>query len=743
MMSLLLVFIPVAVIVLLSLILARIKYVKSTLSHQQKINNITQCVLLNRLQINKRQAYLDSYNLNTHNLKEVLVPQPFVFCSYQYAQLMKTIVSIFILLSFSCQLSGYAQVVREDIANLKTDLSQAPKDTTRVNLLNKITSHYNVIALDSAKAFAVEGLQLADRLNYSQGQWELRNVLGNYYERKTAYDSALVYYNEALKIIDSLNSVKGRAVVLNNKANVFIRQGNYNTALELMFAALEAEQTLENQNGIAQAYNNIGVIYYYSQNFDKATTYLVKGLEVQESLGNLDGLINGYNNVGAIKDYQQKYHEAIESYQKALRISQSIGDIKEEASQLSNIALAQIKLNKLQEAENTIKTAISLREKAGDQNGKAQSFITFARVLEAQNKYDLANEYLTKGLNTAKEHHILLLQREALSGLASVASSTNKFKLANTYLEQLVAVKDSIVNKDNATAMAEMEAKYQTQQKENQILKQRAQLAEATLANKKKTTLFYSALGLAIVLGLIGYLVYSQQRLKNRQLQKEAQLTAALAKIETQNKLQEQRLRISRDLHDNIGAQLTFIISSLDNLKYGFKDIKLELLERLNGISRFTGQTIYELRDTIWAMNKEQIQFDDLKARITNFIDSAKSATDQVRFSFTVDKQVPDNYAFSSVAGMNIYRIIQEGVNNSLKYANATKISVHFAQDNSGFKLNIEDDGIGFNMNKTELGNGINNIKKRCRELGGEVQFISNKETGTSIRVAIPKNTQT
>ena len=78
-----------------------------------------------------------------------------------------------------------------------------------------------------------------------------------------------------------------------------------------------------------------------------------------------------------------------------------------------------------------------------------------------------------------------------------------------------------------------------------------------------------------------------------------------MAKIETQNKLQEQRLRISRDLHDNIGAQLTFIISSIDNLKFGFTDISEKLGSKLSNISSFTQQTIYELRDTIWAMNKE------------------------------------------------------------------------------------------------------------------------------------------
>ncbi|HCY83071.1 MAG TPA: two-component sensor histidine kinase, partial [Xanthomarina gelatinilytica] len=105
-------------------------------------------------------------------------------------------------------------------------------------------------------------------------------------------------------------------------------------------------------------------------------------------------------------------------------------------------------------------------------------------------------------------------------------------------------------------------------------------------------------------------------------LKKETELKEALIKIETQNKLQDQRLRISRDLHDNIGAQLTFIISSLDNLKYGFK-LPDNLNDKLKYISEFTSSTIYELRDTIWAMNKSEISFEDLQSRISNFIEKA------------------------------------------------------------------------------------------------------------------------
>ena len=261
-------------------------------------------------------------------------------------------------------------------------------------------------------------------------------------------------------------------------------------------------------------------------------------------------------------------------------------------------------------------------------------------------------------------------------------------------------------------------------------------LAEKELDLSKKNIYILGLGALAVVLGLLGYLFYNQQKLKNRQLQKENQLKDALLKIETQSKLQEQRLRISRDLHDNIGAQLTFIISSLDNLRYGFK-IPEKLGNKLKGISEFTTTTIHELRDTIWAMNKDKITFEDLQIRISNFIDQANLAAQNIKFSFNVDTSLDDDIAFTSVKGMNIYRIIQEAINNALKYAEATYINVDISEENNKMIVRIKDNGKGFDENSVKLGNGLNNMKKRAEDIKAQLSIQSVVGEGTDIRLQI------
>lgn len=634
-----------------------------------------------------------------------------------------------------------AQETLPNIDSALAVLKSAPKDTAQAIRYQKIGGHYNVTQLDSAPAFFRKGWRLSQELKYRKGEWINLNGLGNYHERKTQYDSAMYYYNKALKIVEETQSTKGFAIVLNNVATIHIRRGAYETALQFMFDALKAEEALNNRNGIAQAYNNIGVVYYYTQDFDKTTFYLTKALEIQEELGTYDGLINGYNNIGAIYIYQEKYEEAIKAYQKGLDFAKKIGDRKMEATQLSNMALAFSNKKDFTKAERIFNEAVSLRKEIKDYNGWAYSYQAFGQMYLEQKNFPKAKYYLDEALKIAREKGIKLVEKESLAVLVEYAEAQKDYQNANAYLYEYLAVKDSILNEEKTKAITEMETKYETEKKERDLAETRASLAEKDLEVKQKNILMYGGFGLALVLGLLGYLFYNQQKLKNRQLQKEGELKTALTRIETQNKLQEQRLRISRDLHDNIGSQLTFIISSLDNVKYGFPDLQEKLSEKLSGISNFTTQTIYELRDTIWAMNKNDITFEDLQARITNFINQAKIAASTTQFEFHIDHSLDHEQKFTSIQGMNMYRIIQEAVNNAIKYASASKVQVSVEETDEYFQISILDDGKGFDRESVPLGNGLNNMAKRARDIGAELSVASEKGKGTTLNLRIPKNT--
>jgi len=205
-----------------------------------------------------------------------------------------------------------------------------------------------------------------------------------------------------------------------------------------------------------------------------------------------------------------------------------------------------------------------------------------------------------------------------------------------------------------------------------------------------------------------------------------------------QNKIYNQRLKISRDLHDNIGSQLTFIISSIDNLKFITKNSDEIVKKKLSEINQFTNNTISQLRDTIWAMNKNEISFEDFQGRVLAFIEKAKTATHGIKFN--LNSTISSPIFFSSIKGINIFRVIQEAINNAIKYANASEITINIYETNNKLIIEIKDNGIGFNLNTVELGNGLENMQHRIEEINEEITIYSKLNKGTSITISCLKN---
>jgi signal transduction histidine kinase len=203
-------------------------------------------------------------------------------------------------------------------------------------------------------------------------------------------------------------------------------------------------------------------------------------------------------------------------------------------------------------------------------------------------------------------------------------------------------------------------------------------------------------------------------------------------------KIYTQRIKISRDLHDNIGSQLTFIKSSIDNLKYLTKKTDIKLINKLNYISLFSSNTINQLRDTVWAINKKDISVLDLCNRIQTLIEKTKVASETMQFNLKCN--IDDDIIFSSIKGVNIFRVIQESVNNALKYAEATSIDVNLNEgSDDSIIIIIKDNGKGFDINKIELGNGLSNMQRRIAEIDGKIFIESEINKGTNIQILVSK----
>lgn len=649
----------------------------------------------------------------------------------------KLLLPIMVLL---INLHGFSQSPLKIIDSLKVELSKSPSDSVRVKTYSDLCWYYRTISTDSAFAYGNLALKLSKETKNVVGEAQAHNDIGIIHYGLADYNQAMEQYNRALKIRKKLNDTLGLASLYNKIGLCYQNTFQLDSAIAYNTKALEIYEEKNDFKHANVLKGNIANIYRGLKQYDKALKVHLEIAETAKQIEDYPLVVRSYNNIANAYLHMQDTVNSVKYFKQGIDLAKTNNLDLELGALYNNYGSLLSSTGQMQTAiENTLKSLL-LRRKINDNLGIASSSLNLGDLYLRTGDYKTAKKYLDEGLKLAEQYRANELLMNGYHNLSYYYAFDKNIDSLKFYQNKYKQIEDSIFNNRITKEVAEVQEKYHANEREKEILTQRAELAEKERDISQKNNFILGLVGLAMVLSLLGFLLYNQQKLKHKQLKKESELKEALVKIETQNKLQEQRLHISRDLHDNIGAQLTFIISSVDNLKYGFK-LPDNLNDKLKYISDFASSTIYELRDTIWAMNKNEITFEDLQSRISNFIEKANKSSNGISFNFNVNQELKNNKMFTSVQGMNIYRIIQEAINNSLKYANPTQIDVDFSIKDTVYEMTITDNGSGFNLEQIEFGNGLNNMKKRAHELDAEFEIITALNTGTIIRVYKKINT--
>jgi signal transduction histidine kinase/tetratricopeptide (TPR) repeat protein len=638
---------------------------------------------------------------------------------------MKKILFLSLLLMTNFVFSQNAQ----DIINrLKKDLLTNPDDKKKATIYSDLTWYYSNISIDSSFFYGEKALFESKKINDSTIIAQVYSDIAMLYYKKSDYQKSNENYLKAYTIRKARNDVKGMAKINANLGNIYQVQGKLKLAMQTYLNAYEYFSKINDLKQLSIIKGNIGALYYELKDYSKALKYINEVITYSEENNLKEPLCRNYLTKGNILLSMNDTIASVKAYNKSLFFCNEVGDLFTISKSNNNLAIIKQAQNKTEDSKKLFAKVAEQRKTFNSDGAYNKNRLNEAYTLLKENKFEEAKNILLEINNFFIEKKLDFELSNSYKYLVPIYARLNKPDSVIHYQSLYEQSIEKATKLATVKETAELETKYQTEKKEKQIIKQQADA-------KQKNTYLVSLSILVVFLGLIGYLVYRQQKLKNVQQEQEFKLKSAISKIETQNKLQEQRLSISRDLHDNIGAQLTFIISSVDSVKYGFDITNEKLDNKLTHISSFARETILELRDTIWAMNSNEISFEDLEGRIHNFIEKAKEAKQEITFSFYVDTDLKTK-KLSSVEGMNVYRTIQEAINNSLKYAKATSIKIEVVKENSQTKIIISDDGIGFNETEINYGNGLNNMKKRIEEIGGKLS-ISSSEKGTSIEALI------
>ncbi len=202
-----------------------------------------------------------------------------------------------------------------------------------------------------------------------------------------------------------------------------------------------------------------------------------------------------------------------------------------------------------------------------------------------------------------------------------------------------------------------------------------------------------------------------------------------LAKAEQERMLERERLRIARDLHDDLGARLTHI-SLMSGLAENDPQsaASRESFQRISGMARELVAALYQ---TVWTVNPEH---DHLEALVNYLCQLTQNLAESARIRCRIHScEVPDQRPVTSEVRHNITLAVKEALNNAVKHAGATEIIVRIEFNEPRLSISITDNGHGFDSTHAPQGNGLKNMQRRMESVGGNVSLQSTPGAGTTV----------
>ncbi|MGE5458728.1 MAG: triple tyrosine motif-containing protein, partial [Methanococcaceae archaeon] len=209
-------------------------------------------------------------------------------------------------------------------------------------------------------------------------------------------------------------------------------------------------------------------------------------------------------------------------------------------------------------------------------------------------------------------------------------------------------------------------------------------------------------------------------------------LRKKIEKLQQRHAIEKERARISRNMHDELGGSLT----KIHLLSRIITDEKLYTKEKAEKIYRFSNEVIQKLDEIVWTVNAKNDNLKNLVAYICEYMEEFFNDTG-INSRYDLPQDIPA-FRLSSEQRYNIFLAIKEGLNNIVKYSEATLIAFRLKVEKESFIIEIEDNGKGFDLEQiSACGNGLKNMQERISKIGENIEIISREGLGTTIKIKV------
>jgi two-component system, NarL family, sensor kinase len=556
--------------------------------------------------------------------------------------------------------------------------------------LNNIGAIYlNSGKSDKALIYFLKSLQIAREIGSAEVMAFALGNVGSVYDNLGQTKLALDYYFESLKKQEEQKNYFGMGSCFNNIASIFMKQGDFEKALEYYDKSIKAREKADDKRGIAQCLNNIGTLYLKTKREEKALEYFKKSRAIYEEINHKAGIAYSIANMATVYKTLEKPHDALELYYQAMKLHEEVDDKKGLTTCLNNISICLLKDNQAQKAMEYAKRALSVAESSKNAEGARDAFSSLSNIHNALGKKDLALEFYKK--------HITL--------------------------------RDSVINQETRKASLKKQFQYDYEKKAAaDKLEQEKKDALKDQELKQQRIIFWSAGGTLALALFSTALLFNRKRLKEKNRFQEQlniqQKEQANAVMETQ---ESERKRIAEDLHDSLGHLLSTVKLNLQTLSQEQKQVG-------NSLS-LLNQASEEIRNITFNLMPKTLEEGGLIPAL-NELAIKVSNSGAVKVNLHVHDM--EKFVLEKQSQFNIYRIVQEAVNNILKHAGASEINIQVIGQKDHITIMIEDDGKGFDPKHNKGGRGLKNIITRSLWLKGIINIDSTPGRGTTITTEFP-----
>lgn len=637
--------------------------------------------------------------------------------------------SILLSMMAVCLTAVKSQYIAPD--SLRKIISSPEPARERIDAMNKLSFRfYQDLEMDSSRSWAELALGLSKSNGYNSGTGIAYINIGNLKAWEWNHVKAIDFYKMAILELTKDNNKAFIGTAYLSIGHMLHTLERYTESLENIYKGFSYVSAAGYEDGIAQFHLIMGMHYAESNNTEDAIGHFNTAIGLYKKLGEQFNMAITYFNKGYAEAEAGQYTAAVNDFYIARNLTRDLKSASwfdpeyyralgllysqqgDSAKVAGNITLA---TQNHALAEKYFSDALG-KCFSDDVYEKALVHHNLGLLYYKNNKLVSAQTHIQKSLQLLDPVRDKRLSEKCFRALASIDSANQDFRGAFQNLQKYLSYHDELNNRENIQKREQFKVKAEIEKKESElkILITENQLKSSVASKQRQQKNFALAgIGLLAISGSFSFIRFrNKKRIQNQQL------------------LLEQKQRISRDLHDEIGATLSGIAMYSHLATTSLLDRKpQEAANSVNIIQLSATEMVTKLNDIIWLINPGKETLDDLIAKLKEYAQNMCMANNiKLQADLSGDST---SFTLPIETRKNIYLLCKEAINNTAKYSKAKSLQISFHILNNQLEVTLRDDGIGFDKSTVTQGNGLENMQKRASDLGGKLELRSAPGQGT------------